>query len=204
MRSSARRARVGRIGTSEAGFSGVAAVTAFAAVLAAAASTASVAYQLWPEHHFSARLEVRDVKQYVTQRSYLTRVQVDPTACGDRDRRVGAVFLLRARLEGVDRSKLSLVSFLYGANESRQLAQVWRQNLNVVFDPTMPINEQIGRAWIPVPTPKTSNRYFVRFELNSGRALVAYTDSGVFAVRPFPHGYDGPPCVLPAAAVRRT
>src|SRR5262245_3103756 len=175
--------------------SAVAGLTALAAVLAACASIGGVVYQLWPERHFSARLEVLDIKPYVTQAGYLRRVQADARGCGDKARRVGAVVLLRARLEGVDGSKLSLVSALYAANSSLQLAQVWPQRLDLVFAAPVSINNQVGRAWVPVPIPKVPNRYFVRFELNSGRALVAYTDSAIFRVTPpFPNNYKGPPC----------
>jgi len=87
-------------------------LTSIAALIAAVASTVGIAYQIWPEHHFRATVSVSEKPKLNVDRAvYLREVHADPPyrRAGGK----GARFLLRALVEGVDRSKLKVVSYIY-------------------------------------------------------------------------------------------
>jgi hypothetical protein len=148
-------------------------------VLAAVASTAGVVYQIWPQHHFRATMSVREIKLDVSRKDYLLDVGADPPY--SRKQGSGARFLLRAQVEGVDRSKLRLVSYMY-ASASDQPVLHWVEPDAEIFSPGAAISNQFGRAWVPFPD--SPGDYYGRFELYAGDALIAYANSGTFSLRP--------------------
>jgi hypothetical protein len=164
-------------------------LTAFAALLAAVASTAGIAYQIWPDHHFRATMRVGSlVERNISYDSYLRgRLKLDD---GERrSNRHGMIFLVRAQVEGFDRSHLSLFSYLYTADSDKR-ASTSKQSSQLIFRPGTPINVQIGQAWVPLP--KSSGTYYVRFELYAGKALIADANSSPFKIslRRLPPGFQ--------------
>jgi hypothetical protein len=156
-------------------------LTAFAALLAAVASTAGVLYQIWPEHHFRATMTVLSLEKNVSYAAYLDRLNVKS---GEQlqANRGGNVFYLRAQIEDVDRSSLSLVSYVFTTPSDKRILR-WEQQSPPIFSPGTSISRQIGRAWVPFPP--ASGRYYVRFELYGDEALLAYTNSPVFSIESF-------------------
>jgi hypothetical protein len=153
-------------------------VTAIAALLAAVASTAGVIYQIWPEHHFRAGMVVREINTNVSRTEYLRDVGADLPK-DQRDRK-GIEFRLRALVEGIERSKLTLRSYVY-AKSSNKAVSHWVEKKGRIFRSGVPISFQIARAWVPYP--KSAGTYFGRLELYAGEALIAYADSRSFTLK---------------------
>jgi hypothetical protein len=157
-------------------------LTAFAALLAAVASTAGILYQIWPEHHFRATMTVLSVEKNVSYAAYLDRLNVKSGEQRGHANQGGNVFYLRAQIEDVDRSSLSLVSYVFTTPSDKRILR-WEQQSPPIFSPGTSISRQIGRAWVPFP--RASGRYYVRFELYGDEALLAYTNSPVFSIESF-------------------
>jgi hypothetical protein len=164
--------------------SATAAVTLLAAVLAAVISTTGLVFDLWPnlkpdpKERVGAKLESVGRDLNVTRGEYLTRVG-RTTPAGEDAEANGNVYYIRAEIQGFKRSALQLRWFTYERiSETRQPGLRGSDREEPVFKPQAPINTQIAQVW--VETPNDEGKYFIRFELYSGKVLLQFVDTARF------------------------
>jgi hypothetical protein len=168
-------------------------ITLIGAVLAAVISATTLVFNLWPglkpdpKEKVGAALSTVALDKNVTRAQYLQREGITAKP-GDKLSQIGNVFYVKAEIEGFKRSSLHLSWFTYNAdNSNRCLERNLRSSApaETIFNPQAPINTQVAEVW--VPNPDFKGRFFVRFELYTGRVLLNFTNSHPYNVQPTDH-----------------